>query len=55
MGGRLFCGGGKLKLLSSCRVQASHSVAFSCDRARAAGMQALVVATCGLSTCGTGA
>ena len=27
MAGRLFCGGGKLKLLSSCRVQASHSVA----------------------------
>ena len=40
-------------LLSSCDVQASHFGGFSCCRAQALGMWALVVAPCGFSSCGT--
>ena len=41
-----------LGLLSNCGARASHCSGFSCCRAQALGMEASVVAACGLGSCG---
>ena len=50
---RLFSSCDEKGLLCSCGLWASHSHGFFGCRARALGAWASVVATCGLSSCGT--